>query len=179
MRAGESQAFFLLAEIARAAGQLPEARRLHEQALEIRRSMNETRTMFESRVALAELALDEGRPTDAEHDARQQAGAAQPEFERTRLAALQIGIARARIALADPAGAAAALDLARPLVAKSERIDPRHAFAIAEAEVEAARGNRDRARTQLSALCSSLEESKMVLRSRECRTALTRVDPAR
>jgi serine/threonine protein kinase/tetratricopeptide (TPR) repeat protein/TolB-like protein len=106
LKTGEGQALFQLAEIARAAGELPEARRLHEQALEIRRSLNETRTQFESRVALAELALDEGRPGDAERDARQLTGEAQPQFDRSRLVALHILTARARLALADPAGAA-------------------------------------------------------------------------
>ena len=63
---GEAFAEYHLGEIAIARGDLTAARTHHERGLALRLDMNETRTVLESRLALAELALEEGRPDDAE-----------------------------------------------------------------------------------------------------------------
>jgi hypothetical protein len=159
-----------------AGGDLVRARELHEQGMAIRRELNETRTIVESRIALAVLALEEGRAADAEREAR----ALEQELQRESDRALHIGlatiVARARLALGDPAGADLALTGARQLVAHTEQIEPRLRLALAEAEVDAARGQSQRARERLTALRASLAQSGMTLAELECRTALLALD---
>jgi tetratricopeptide (TPR) repeat protein len=70
LKPGEAQARYQLGEIALASGDLAEARRQHEQALALRQEMKETRTMLESQLALAAIALEDGRPADAESQAQ-------------------------------------------------------------------------------------------------------------
>jgi tetratricopeptide (TPR) repeat protein/tRNA A-37 threonylcarbamoyl transferase component Bud32/TolB-like protein len=178
MRAGESQAMFQLAQIARATGDLAEARRLHDEALKIRRASNESRTIVESRAELAELAFDEGRPAEAERMARELFKELSRDSDRTMVIAVHLLIARARLALGDPAGAERALAVARPLAAATERIDPRHELALAEARLDAAVGRDDRARERLNMVCAESARAGFALRERECRAWLEGLDRA-
>ncbi len=178
LKSGEAQTNFQLAQIARASGNLAEARRLHDHALQIRRALNETRTVLESRVAMAELAVDEGRAADAQVEALELAKQFGNESERALAIAIHILLARTWLALGDPAAADRALAAARPLSQRTERLDPRHAFALIEADVDAALGRRDRARERLSSLCGELARLGMAIRQLECRTSLVRLDRA-
>ena len=62
-----------LGEVLLAQGDLRLARKHHEEALAIRNATGEIRTAAESRLALATLSIEEGRPADAERLARQAA----------------------------------------------------------------------------------------------------------
>jgi hypothetical protein len=140
--------------------------------------MNEARTIVESRAAMAELTFDEGRPAEAEQAARQLFSELHRDSDRTLVVAVQILIARARLALGDPAGAERALAIARPLAAATERIDPRHELALAEARLDAAAGRSARARERLNTVCAESAAAGMVLRERDCRALLAGLDRA-
>jgi tetratricopeptide (TPR) repeat protein len=178
LKAGEGQALFQLGENALASGDFRTARRHHEEALAIRKSTNETRTVQESRLALAALTFEEGRPADAERQAREllKELAGDPKDPLQPYARLLV--ARARVASGDTPAAKAELELARKLSASTERIELRRSVAMAEAELEAAQGNRETARQQLTELRTKLAKAGMTLAELECRTALLRLDRA-
>jgi serine/threonine-protein kinase len=178
LKAGEGQALFQLGENALASGDFRTARRHHEEALAIRKSTNETRTVQESRLALAALTFEEGRPADAERQAREllKELAGDPKDPLQPYARLLV--ARARVASGDTPAAKAELELARKLSASTERIELRRSVAVAEAELEAAQGNRETARQQLTELRTKLAKAGMTLAELECRTALLRLDRA-
>jgi tetratricopeptide (TPR) repeat protein len=175
MRNGEAGSLFQLGEIARAAGDLAEARRRHQEALAVREALNETRTILESRTALAELMLAEGRAADADREARAVSKEIGSEPAPALVIALQILLARTGLRLGDAAAAERALAVARPLAERTERAVPKYEFAMAAAEVDAARGRRDRALSQLTATCAALAGHGMVVAERQCRAVLSRI----
>jgi tetratricopeptide (TPR) repeat protein len=178
LKAGEGQTLYQLGEIALASGDFATARRLHEESLGVRRSIEEIRTVQESRLALATLTFEEGRPGDAERQAREllEELAGEPQGPLQPYAHLLV--ARARMAGGDLSTAQTELALARKLSAASERIELRRSIAMAEAELDAAHGNPERARQQLTELRATLAKAGMTLAELECRTALLRLDRA-
>jgi tetratricopeptide (TPR) repeat protein/tRNA A-37 threonylcarbamoyl transferase component Bud32/TolB-like protein len=177
LKPGEAHALFQLGEIAIAAGDLAGARRHHERALALRREMNETRTAFESQLALAALALEEGRPADAEHEAHRVAEAL-GQISAPLLAAADLLTARARLARQDAPGAAQALASAEQLSRQTERVSLRHALFMVQAAVDAAEGHLREARKRLSTLQPMLARSGMVLAELERRLLLLQIDHA-
>ena len=178
LKPGEAQALFQLGEIARAAGDLIQARKHHEEALWIRRNISETRTIFESRLAVAGLALDEGRAGEAERQARELLSELGAEPQGALQAEIHILIARSRLAIGDERGADLALTAARRLSASTERIEVRRSLTMAEAELDTARGHRDQARQRLTALRVTLAKAGMTFGERACQKALLRLDRA-
>ena len=178
LKPGEAQALFQLGQIARAAGDLIEARKHHEQALWIRRNISETRTIFESRLAVAALALDEGRAGEAERQARELLSELGAEPQGALQTEIHILIARSRLAIADERGADLALTAARRLSASTERIEVRRSLTMAEADLDTARGNSEQARQRLTTLRLTLAKAGMTLAERECQNALRRLDRA-
>ena len=118
---GEAYAEFNLGEIAIARGDLAAARTHHERSLALRLEMNETRTVLESRLALAELALEEGRPADAERGARQVDESLGTEPSGPLRVRLELLVARAHLARGAVESAAAALSTARRFAEDTER----------------------------------------------------------
>ena len=177
LKPGEAQARYQLGEIALAAGDLAESRRQHEQALALRREMKETRTILESQMALATVALEEGRPVEAE-DAAQTVIRELGQTTAPLRVTGELVTARARLALHDVPGAARALSTARALSKQTERASLRSALARVEAEVDVAAGRADAARQSLAALGVILNRSGMVLDELERRLALLRIDRA-
>jgi serine/threonine protein kinase/tetratricopeptide (TPR) repeat protein/TolB-like protein len=177
LKGGESQALYQLGEVARVAGDLPGARKLHEQALAIRDEMKETRTILESRVALAELALEEQRPEEAERQAKTIADAVGHD-ESSGPVPISLGIlmARARLALHDVDGAGRTLAPAAKLADRTENVDVRRQLVMVQAEIDAARGAIDRARERLTELRASQARSGMVLAELESRALILRLD---
>jgi tetratricopeptide (TPR) repeat protein len=174
-RQAEAQALFQLGEIALAAGDLAGARRAHEQALAVRRAMKETRTEIESRIALAALDLEEGRPEDA--------GRAATSVVRTLGAAASAAraqadllLARSQVAVNRVADATRAFESAERRVRSSERVTLQVALAMTGAEVDAALGRRQDARARLAALEPLLVKTGMALVDLERRALLLRID---
>lgn len=177
LKPGEAQARFQLGEIALAAGDLPESRRQHEQALALRREMKETRTILESQMALAIVALEEGRPAEAEGGAQDVIRSLGQTTAPLR-AIGELVTARARLALHDAAGAARALSNAQALAKQTERASLQSGLARVEAEVDAATGRSEHARRRLTALGTEVNRSGMVLDELERRLLLLRLDRA-
>jgi serine/threonine protein kinase/tetratricopeptide (TPR) repeat protein/TolB-like protein len=178
LKAGEAQTLYQLGEIALASGDLAAARRHHNEALAIRESTEEIRTLQESRLALASLTFEEGHVVDAERQARELLAqlAAEPQGPLQPYAHLLV--ARARLASGDTVAAQTELAAARKLSASTERIELRRSVAMAEAELDAAQGNRESARQRLTQLRATLARGGMALAELECRTALVRLDRA-
>ena len=177
MKLGEAQARFQLGEIALAAGNLSESRDQHQQALALRREMKETRTMLESQVALAVVALEDGRSTEAESEVQSVIRALGPDDRRLRPIAELIA-ARARLAGHDRAGAARALATAATLATGTERLSLKSELTMVTAEVEAAEGRTDHARQRLNVLGTTLRQSGMVLHELGRRLLMLRIDRA-
>jgi hypothetical protein len=175
LKPGEAQARYQLGEIALAAGDLAESRRQHEQALALRREMKETRTILESQLALAIVALEEGRPAEAEGGAQGVSRSLGGTTASLR-AISELVTARARLAMHDIAGAARALSTAQALSVQTERVSVRSGLAMVEAEVDAAAGRADEARQRLKTLGSTLNRSGMALDDLERRLLLLQID---
>jgi hypothetical protein len=98
-----------LGEIALAEGNLAAARKYHEEALKTREQSGEKGTASESRLALAVLAIEEGRPQEAEILAR--AAATEFALQKARQHETQacLVLARAQLAAKKPAEAQASV----------------------------------------------------------------------
>ena len=176
LRPGESQALYQLGEIALASGDLAAARRLHEQAMAIRQEMKEARTVLESRLAMAVLLIEEGRPEDAEREARALADTPGTQSDDTFQLNLAVLLVRARLAAGDTASAAKEIARARTLASKTDQIEVRRMLTLVEADLDVAQGRPERARERLTNLRASLAKSGMVLGELESRAALLRID---
>jgi serine/threonine protein kinase/tetratricopeptide (TPR) repeat protein/TolB-like protein len=150
MKTGEAYALYWLGETVLASGDLAGARRFHEQALAIRREMKETRTILESRLALAVLTLEEGRAADAIREARELESEAGNGSSQPMQIGLAVLLARAHLALGDAGAASRALAAARSVAGKTEQIELRALFVLADARVDAAQGRINRAREHLT-----------------------------
>jgi hypothetical protein len=139
--------------------------------------MKETRTILESQIALAGVALEESRPADAEREA-QDVIRALGQTPSPLHAIGELITARARLARHDVTGAARALAAAQALSKHTERVSLRSALARVEAEVDAAAGRPDEARRRLDALRATLTRSGMALDELECRLLVLRIDRA-
>jgi tetratricopeptide (TPR) repeat protein len=132
-------------------GDLAGARRRHEEGLSIRSRIGEERGAAESRMLLAALALDEGRPKDALTALRDLPGAfrkvGSPEFEAWARALR----ARALLDVGDVAAAQAEVTQARAVVGGVVPPEVRFPLAIAEARVRAAAGDAKGAAKSLEA----------------------------
>jgi ATP/maltotriose-dependent transcriptional regulator MalT len=173
---GEAYAEFNLGDIAIARGDLAAARTHHERSLALRLEMNETRTVLESRLALAELALEEGRPADAERGARQVDESLGTEPSGPLRVRLELLVARAHLARRAVESAAGALSTARRFAEDTERLDLKRKLAMVEAEYDVARGRPQEARARLAALRPVLQRAGMVLADLERRLFLIGLD---
>ena len=178
LTSGEAYASFLLAEVALARGDLAAARTQHERALALRREANEPRTVIESEAALAALELEDGRPADAERQARTLLRNIGPEATGPVPVSLQLLMAQAALARGDAAGAERVFQAARQAAANTERAAVRTSLAMAEAEIHAARGRPDAARAVLTALRGQLAKWQMTLADLDARLLLLRLDAA-
>jgi tetratricopeptide (TPR) repeat protein len=176
LKPGEAQVLFHLGETAIKAGDLGEAHRLHEQALALYEEIGATRNLIESQVALAELALAEDRPADAEAQARRVVDALGADSVGSMRFVTALVIARARLARGDLDAAQTSLTELGALADKSERADIRTAAAMVGAEYDAARGHTARARQSLQSLRAWLGPAGLVLADLEARLLLWRID---
>ena len=133
--------------------------------------------MLESQVALALVALEDGRPADAEGEAQRVIRSLGQTTAALRPVA-ELVTARARLAGHDMAGAARALATAKGLSERTERLSLKSELAMVEAEVEAAEGRTDDARRRLNVLGTTLRQSGLVLHDLERRLLALRIDRA-
>jgi tetratricopeptide (TPR) repeat protein len=161
-----------LGAVEAARGHREAARRAYREALALREELGEKLFAAESRLALAELALDAERAAEAEAIARQ----ASQELHAGQASASEAMawslVARARLARGDVAGAqdavAQAVTLARQSPLQAVTLQAR----IADARVRTAQGRRAEARRELEAVLADAATAGRVGLQFECRIAL-------
>jgi DNA-binding winged helix-turn-helix (wHTH) protein/tetratricopeptide (TPR) repeat protein len=135
-----SNAHFQLGEIFLAQGELPKARAEHERGLAIRQQMGEQGGIAESRLALASISIEEGKPSEANLVIPEAAKEFRKEGLRDDEIAGYIVLARGLLARKDFVGARESIGHAISLSAKTQNPSVRLAIAIASARVEAVTG---------------------------------------
>ena len=170
-------ALSVLSQVLIAADEVEPARRRLEQASAICDKLGQPGDVAAIQILLATLALDEGRPADAERLARaavDQAAAGSSALNQA--AAWAVG-AEALSAARKPVEAAAALGRARALQPKSG-VDPDHALTLtlATARVHAGAGERAAALATLRSGLAAARHDGYVLHQLQLRLALAALD---
>jgi tetratricopeptide (TPR) repeat protein len=129
-----------IAEVLYAEGKLPEARKKDEEALAILVQLGEQLFMPEARVALARVAIEEGRPGEGETTARQAAQAFAKHKASDHEAVAQSVLAAALLAQGKLAESKQAAARASAISTKSQSQRVRLAVAIVGARVRASSG---------------------------------------
>jgi hypothetical protein len=129
-----------LGRVSLAQGRFADARTHHDAALAIRTQIGDPGTMAESRVLLAELAIEEGRARDAETLARSAAEQFAKERILDQAATAYAVLARARLAQNNHAAARQAADRAAALAAKLQNRYVRLVTSVDVARVYGAAG---------------------------------------
>ena len=160
----------------RAGGNLSEARRKSEQALKLRNELGDQGDAAGTRIALAELSIEEGHPKEAEAPLRQ----AISELSALKLIddeawAYPI-LARALLSAGEPGEALKVIDTGSSIVAKSHIRIVHFAFAIAEARVIAATGKPAEAVEKLRATVAEATKYGFVGYEFEGRLALGEIE---
>jgi tetratricopeptide (TPR) repeat protein/tRNA A-37 threonylcarbamoyl transferase component Bud32 len=136
-----SYASAFVADVLTAEDRLPEARALHEEALAIRRDLRLQALVSDSRLALAELTLEEGHPDEAVRAARDLV--AEPLYPAARSRA-QALLARALLARGQEEAAREAAERAEAEAKNCELVVDRFAAEIAALRVRAALSEKKR-----------------------------------
>ena len=161
-RTAEGMSFYIVGELALAGGDFAAARRNHETALAIRKEMREDRTVFESLVALANLALDEDRVAEAA--AKLAEIQSTVSRENTRPAKTMLELMQARVLLRQNKidAAVAAMSRAKTLSAATQRTFLRTMVEINASRLQAAQKQPDRSLQHLAGLLPELEQTGAV-----------------
>jgi ATP/maltotriose-dependent transcriptional regulator MalT len=138
-----------LGQVLAAHGDLAAARKRHEGALALRDQIGEEGTAAESRLALAELSIDQGRLAEAQTLVQQAADEFRKERETEfEAAAYAIG-ARSLLAAGKSSEAASTIIRAEQLLRGTEDREARLLVGIDGARVQAAQGNTAQAIAEL------------------------------
>ncbi len=136
-------------------GDLAAGRRSYEQARRLREELGEKVTASATRVALADLALEEGRGQEAEQAARVEAALMAAEKQAAVEGAAWRVVARALLARGQAAEALATAERAAQLVAGGQGRAASAAVAVVRAQARAAHGDARGAERELRALLAA------------------------
>ena len=175
-RSLEADALYHGGILALARGDLDRARSGHTAALEIRAAINEPLPSTRSRLALAELAIEEGRYAEAESVAADLAAECTDRRRADLHADALLVRARAFRALANPVAAETAANEAKALAARSQNRTLRRAVTIAVGEAQAALGRTAEAARVLAAAASEAHGAGAVDQELQARLALGEVE---
>ena len=157
-------------------GDLVGARKKHEEALAIREKTGEKGDASQSRLSLAEISLEEGRPFEGERSARQ----AEEEFrnqkaldDQAKAEAVLAGSLLAQMKLSE---AEIVIASARKLVSRSGNRNARIYVAIADARIRAASGKNDEAKKIAAVSLRDAQEAGFVGLQLEARLALGEIE---
>ncbi|HEY0702463.1 MAG TPA: tetratricopeptide repeat protein [Candidatus Acidoferrales bacterium] len=157
-------------------GDLPAARKSYEEALALRNQSAETALALETRVSLAQLAIEEGHPADAETAAR----ACQKQFHDLQQPddemAASLVVINALLAQGQDADAKNELAAAQPLAAKNQNALPRLQFDLASAQIQLASDHPDAARPQLEKTLQAARQHGFLGLEFQTRLALAQLD---
>jgi eukaryotic-like serine/threonine-protein kinase len=148
----------------------------YEEALGLRNELGEKDTIGATRVAIAELAVEEGHPDAAEGPARE----ARDEFQKRHQSDGQIlataALARALLATGKSGEALKEVGNAVPIAAKSQNLSVQLAFAVIRARSESASQQTGPARTILKEALAKATRSGYVGDQLESRLALEEME---
>ncbi len=130
-------------------GDLPAARKSYEEALSLRTQAGENISAAESRVSLAQLAILDGHPADAEAAARVCIQQFHDHQQSDDEMAATLALISALLAQGKDVEAKDLLAHAQPLAAQSQSVLPRLQFDLASAQALLASDHPDSARPQL------------------------------
>ena len=172
----QSYALWLWGKVLSAKGDLSGARQKYEDALKIRNETGAKEEIAQSQVGLAELAIDEDHPADAEglcRQALQQFSAAQAADDQILTHAV---LARALLAGGKLPDAQREIEAARELAAKSQNFAVRVRMAVTAARIRAALGNPSEAEKNLEAAIADSTKHGFVPYALESRLALGEIE---
>src|SRR5262249_25490715 len=157
---------------------LSSARKRHEEALALRKQLEENASICESQLALAQIALHEGNAAAAESAAKQAAAgfaaANRPDDEATATAVL----ARSLLSQEKSAESLQTIQRAEQLSAKSSDIGIRLSVTLTGASIRAARGDTAKSLKDLDRVIKEAHKAKLVQLELEARLALAEVEIA-
>lgn len=157
-------------------GILTEARKSYEDALKLRAEIGEEQAAAETRLALAQLSLEQHHAEEAESQARQ----CEEQFHRGRQADDELAAGIALIQALQSQGknpqAREQADRTRSLAAKSENRLIRLQFAVAYARTETALGHTDESRRQLEQAAKEARNHHFFRVELEARFALAQLN---
>lgn len=154
------------------------AKQRHNDALAIRQALGERGTAAESRSALAALALEEGRSSDAEKLASEAAAVFAAQSAPDNEAMARAVMAQAMLAQARAAAAAREIERAQALVKSPQHVLARLPVSIAAARVTAA-SNPGAALTALEAVRADAVRRGIARSEFEARRAIAEIEGRR
>jgi serine/threonine protein kinase/tetratricopeptide (TPR) repeat protein len=153
-----SSALFGLGEVLMVSGDLSGARKKHEAALASReKEHGSVRELFDSRIRIAEVSLEQGHPSDAEAGVRQALKEYAAEDEPAARVEADVVLARSLIAQGKLSQAEEVVSNDRKLMAQSEDWMSRISIDILNSQLLTTSGNPEQAINQLQ---TSLQKSK-------------------
>lgn len=165
-----------MAETVRAQGDIAGARRMHEEAMAIRGEAGRTNYVAQSRLALSDLAVDDGRLVDAVTLARN----AREEFRNKKQSDLEVAadtvLTRALLAQNQPEQAQEEVKTARKVAQESTSFSVGLGFAIEAARVEMALGKTSEAKAHLEAALAQATKRGYLCLQFETRLALAELE---
>jgi eukaryotic-like serine/threonine-protein kinase len=136
------------------------ARQYYEAALNARKEIGEKEAAAESMLQLAVLAIEEGRPAEAEGPARQ----ALAQFQTEKMTSQQVWayatLARAYLAVGNVADAQKSISLGSPILQRTQQRDVQLEFQIMAARVQAASGKASDVDSALRSLESVVKDAQ-------------------
>jgi tetratricopeptide (TPR) repeat protein/TolB-like protein len=145
-------ALYFNGEVLETQDRLKDARQSHEDALAVREQLHETLTIVESHIALAELAIEEGKPAEGEALARSAADESQRGKQVDNESLARLVLARALLAQRKPVEARKEIARCRSLLDKSENRQGRLALGITDARLSAEAGQSAAAITEVDSI---------------------------
>jgi DNA-binding winged helix-turn-helix (wHTH) protein/tetratricopeptide (TPR) repeat protein len=175
-KGGVAATLSTLAETVRAQGDIAGARRMHEEAMAIRGEAGRKNYVAQSRLALSDLAVDDGRLVDAVTLARN----AREEFRNEKQPDLEIAadtvLTRALLAQNQPEQAQEEVKTARKVAEESTSFSVGLGFAIEAARVEMAVGKTSEAKAHLEAALAHATKRGYLWLQFETRLALAELE---
>jgi tetratricopeptide (TPR) repeat protein len=177
-KSGEAYALYGMGEASLASGDFVAARKAHEEALALRRELGEDGAVGESRLALANVDLEEGRASEAEASARELLRQFEADKSAEDAALARELIARACLAQKNLAEAKAEVGPAAAYAKTNEDRGIQLAVGLTAARVQAAGGDRAGGRKALESVAGDAARSGRQDLAFKARLALGELDLA-
>jgi tetratricopeptide (TPR) repeat protein len=157
-------------------GQLGVARRRYEDALALRKETGEKAGVLRSRLALAELSLEQGRPKEAETAALEIAKEFQTQKAIPEEVSARVLLARSLLAQGKPAAAQPGIERTTRFAERTGNLSLRLRAAVAAARVRAGLGDSAEAARNLNKTITEGNRAGLVLLEMQARLALGEVE---